>query len=168
LHRGASGNAIDEEFPAHHPLALPLGDRLDYAWRSLIFLNDPPEGFSMSNRYLIAALLTAGASLALAQNAAPPAQGGDQAHTDRMVRFKQIDKNRDSKLSLLEFQTRPSNAEAIAGTTPAAPDAKTMADRAARFKQGDKNNDGSLTYEEFKSLEDMPAARAPGNPGQGR
>ncbi len=121
----------------------------------------------MSNRYFMAALLTAGASLALAQNAAPPAPGGDQAHTDRTVRFKQIDKNGDGKLSLLEFQTRPSNAEATSGATPATPDAKTMADRAARFKQGDKNSDGFLTFEEFRSLEDMPPARAPGNAGQG-
>ena len=95
-------------------------------------------------------------------------QGAQQEHTERTVRFKQIDKNGDGKLSLLEFQTRPSNAEAISGATPAKPDAKTMTDRAARFKQGDRNVDGFLTFEEFKSLEDMPVAGAAGNAGQGR
>ena len=123
----------------------------------------------MSMRITVAMLMMAGAAMALAQNATPPAgQGGEAAHTERTVRFKQIDKNGDGKLSLLEFQTRPSNAEAISGATPAKPDAKTMADRAARFKQGDKNGDGFLTFEEFKSLEDMPPARASGSPGQGR
>jgi EF-hand domain pair len=106
----------------------------------------------MSIRICIATLLMAGASMTLAQNAAPPAgQGGERAHTDRTVRFKQIDKNGDGKLSLQEFQTRPSNQ-----TPEPKVDAKELANRADRFSKVDKDGDGFLTFEEFLSLESIP------------
>jgi Ca2+-binding EF-hand superfamily protein len=100
----------------------------------------------------LAALLLMGTGLALAQTPAP----ADREHTERTLRFKQIDKNNDGKLTVLEFQTRPSNA------TPAATiDAATMASRAERFKQLDKNADGFLDFEEFKATETTPPPRAP-------
>jgi hypothetical protein len=114
----------------------------------------------MSTKVCIVALLMTSATLALAQNPAPPAaQGGERVHTDRTVRFKQIDKNGDGKLSVLEFQTRPSNQ-----TPEPKIDAATMANRAERFKMADKNNDGFLTFEEFVSLETMPPDRGAANP----
>lgn len=120
----------------------------------------------MSHRVLVAAALLAGATLAPALDAATPtgqaaSPAAEQAHTDRMVRFSQIDRNADGKLSLVEFQTRPSSAEATSGAAPAPVSAKEMADRAARFKQADKDTDGFLTFEEFSSLQNMPVTRSP-------
>lgn len=90
-------------------------------------------------------------ALCLAQSQAIAAQTEQQAHTERTVRFKQIDKNGDGKLSLVEFQTRPSNR------TPEPKVTETeMANRAERFKQLDKSGDGFLNFEEFQATETTP------------
>src|SRR5690242_13733564 len=83
------------------------------------------------------------------------AQAQEQAHTERTTRFKQIDKNGDGKLSLVEFQTRPSNRSPEPQVTAA-----EMASRAERFKQLDKNGDGFLNFEEFQATETTPQPAA--------
>lgn len=109
----------------------------------------------MSNRLCMITLLLSSA-MALALNTATAA---DQEHTDRTVRFKQIDKNADGKLSLQEFQNRPSN-----NPNAAPPDAKELANRAERFGAVDKNKDGFLSFDEFVALMNVPVA-APANTG---
>lgn len=108
----------------------------------------------MSNRIcMIALLLSSAMALVHTANAA------DQEHTDRTVRFKQIDKNNDGKLSLQEFQNRPSN------NPNAAPvDAKELANRADRFGKVDKDKDGFLNFDEFVALMNVPVT-APANAG---
>jgi len=114
----------------------------------------------MLRKLSLLCLLLAAATMVVAQNAAPPAaQTGPRAHTDRTVRFKQIDRNGDGKLSLEEFVTRP---EASNPGVPSKPDAKSRAERTARFQQADKDGDGFLTFEEFVALESIPV-RGAGN-----
>lgn len=83
------------------------------------------------------------------------AQNDAQTHTERTTRFKQIDKNGDGKLSLVEFQTRPSNRTPEPQVTAA-----EMANRAERFKQLDKSGDGFLNFEEFQATETTPQPAA--------
>ena len=102
-------------------------------------------------------LLTAAfaAHIVLAQ-AAAPAASAEQEHTDRVVRFKELDKNGDGKISLLEFQTRPNHANVVAGKPSPPPTDKEMADRAVRFKQLDLNHDGFLDFKEFEATMTTP------------
>ncbi len=106
----------------------------------------------MSNRICFAALLLAIA--ALTQNAV--AAAADEGHTERTVRFKELDKSGDGKITLLEFQTRPSHADVVAGKVTPPPSEKEMADRAVRFKQLDLDKDGFLNFKEFEATMTTP------------
>lgn len=106
----------------------------------------------MSNRTCLAVLFIATA--ALTQNAA--AAAADEGHTERTVRFKELDKSSDGKISLVEFQTRPSHADVVAGKVTPPPSDKEMADRAVRFKQLDLDKDGFLNFKEFEATMTTP------------
>ncbi len=106
----------------------------------------------MSNRTCLAMLFIATATLT--QHAA--AAAADEGHTERTVRFKELDKSGDSKISLVEFQTRPSHADVVAGRVTPPPSDKELTDRAVRFKQLDLDKDGFLSFPEFEATMTTP------------
>lgn len=132
----------------------------------------------MLNKIMTTAVLMAGATLALAQNAPPAGGAGGGQGAGRMdpaARFKELDKNNDGKLSLEEFSAMTAGraggaaaggggggAGGAAAGAAGAPAAMSMADR---FKAADTNKDGALTAEELTAY--MQSMRGAGRSGGG-
>jgi hypothetical protein len=89
-------------------------------------------------------LLLALAAGAQAQNAGPPARGGQQQSAED--RFKQYDTNKDGKLSVAEYVA---GGGAQSGNAQAGKESK--ATREERFKSMDKSKDNFLSLDEYQT-----------------
>lgn len=111
----------------------------------------------MISKLLSMAVLILGANLVFAQapaNNDGSAKGSRSNRTDPAVRFKELDKNNDGKLSLDElsvaqFGRTNTNSGSTSADASGGTPAVSLADH---FKTSDANSDGSLSVEEFTSL----------------
>lgn len=111
----------------------------------------------MTSKLFSLAVLILGANLAFAQapaNNDSSAKGSRSNRTDPAVRFKELDKNNDGKLSLDElssaqFGRTNTNSGSTSTDASSGTPAVSVADH---FKTADANSDGALSVEEFTSL----------------